>query len=92
MGQAIDAWFARHNVRPQIVGRIDDSALLKGFAQRGYGVVAVPTAIEAEVLHQYALAVVGRTAEIRQDIFLIRARTRRPHSLIAELEADHSIG
>jgi LysR family transcriptional activator of nhaA len=87
LGQALEAWFARNGIRPHIVGRVDDSALLKGFAQRGLGVVAVPTSIEAEVRRQYGLRVVGRTAEITQSVFLIRSRGRRPHPLVAELEA-----
>jgi LysR family transcriptional activator of nhaA len=87
VGQALEAWFARQDVRPHVVGRIDDSALLNGFAQRGLGVVAVPTSIEADVGRQYGLRLVGRTEDLRQSVFLIRARGRRPHPLVAELEA-----
>lgn len=87
LGQALEAWFARHDVRPHIVGRIDDSALLKGFVQKGLGVAAVPTSIEAEVARQYGLGIVGRAADVRQSIFLIRPRSRRPHPLVAEVEA-----
>jgi LysR family transcriptional activator of nhaA len=87
LAQALEAWFARHDVRPHVVGRIDDSALLKGFAQSGLGVVAVPTSIEAEVKRQYGLRLVGRTDEVTQSVFLIRARGRRPNPLVAELEA-----
>lgn len=86
LGQALEAWFARNNIRPHVVGRVDDSALLKGFAQRGLGVVAVPTSIEAAVRAQYGLRVVGRAEDVSQQVFLIRARGRRPHPLIAELE------
>lgn len=89
LGQAIEAWFAHHGVRPHIVGRIDDSALLKGFAQRGLGVAVVPTTVAKEVMRQYQLGVVGRTDEVRQAVFLIRARGRRTHPLIAELERLH---
>lgn len=85
VGQALEAWFARHSLRPHVAGRVEDSALLKGFAQRGLGVVAVPTSIEKEVMRQYALRVVGRTAEVTQSVFLIRARGRQPHPLVAEL-------
>jgi len=85
--QAIEAWFARHDVRPLIVGRVDDSALLKGFAERGLGIIAVPTAIEPRVCRQHNLAVVGRTVDIRHSVFLIRSRSRRPHPLLAELES-----
>jgi len=86
LGQAIQAWFARQGVRPHVVGRIDDSALLQGFAQRGLGVVTVPTSVASEVIRQSRLGVVGRTEEVRQTVFLIRARGRRPHPLVKELE------
>ena len=86
LGQAIEAWFARHAVRPLIVGRIEDSALLKGFARSGLGLIAVPSTIETEVMRQFGLALAGRTDEVRQSIFLIRPRGRRAHPLVAELE------
>jgi LysR family transcriptional activator of nhaA len=86
LGQAIEAWFARHEVRPHVVGRIDDSALLKGLAQAGLGVAAVPTSIEKAVARQNQLAVVGRIRDIRLCVFLIRAKTRRPHPLVSEIE------
>jgi LysR family transcriptional regulator, transcriptional activator of nhaA len=84
--QTFETWFARHEIRPRIVGHIDDSALLKGFAHSGLGIVAVPTSIEHDVVSQYRLKVVGRTDEVRQPLFLVRARSRRPHPLVAELE------
>jgi LysR family transcriptional activator of nhaA len=87
LGQALEAWFARQDVRPHVVGHVDDSALLKGFAQRGLGVVAVPTSIEHEVARQYGLRLVGHTDAVTQSVFLIRGRGRRRHPLVAELEA-----
>jgi len=86
LGQALEVWFSRHDVRPHVVGRIDDSALLKGFAQLGLGIAAVPTAIEKPVMRQHQLKLVGRIGEVRQSVFLIRARGRRPHPLVAEIE------
>ncbi len=87
MGQALEAWFSRHKLRPRSAGHVDDSALLEGFAQAGLGVIAVPTSIEAGVLAQYRLGLVGRTDEVKQVVFLIRARGRRTHALATELEA-----
>jgi LysR family transcriptional activator of nhaA len=87
LDQTLEAWFARHDVRPRVVGHIDDSALLKGFAQTGFGVIAVSTSIERQVARQYRLKRIGRTEEIRQQVFLIRARARRVHPLVAEVEA-----
>jgi LysR family transcriptional activator of nhaA len=89
LGPALDAWFARHDIRPQVVGRIDDSALLKGFAHSGLGIAAVPTAIEDDVASQYGLKVVGRTDEVKQALYLARARVRKAHPLVLELEAEH---
>jgi LysR family transcriptional activator of nhaA len=90
LGQAIQAWFARQGVRPHIVGRIDDSALLQSFAERGLGVATVPTSIAKEVMRrQSGLGVVGSTEEVRLTVFLIRARGRRPHPFVRELEELH---
>lgn len=87
LGQAIEAWFTRRRVRPRIVGRIEDSALLKAFAQQGLGVIAVPQSIEREVVRQFDLQLVGRTDEVRQSMFLVRGRRRRPHPYVTELES-----
>jgi len=89
LGQAIEAWFARQGVRPHVVGRIDDSALLEGFAQRGLGVATVPTSVASQVIRQSGVDVVGRTEQVRQTVFLIRARGRRPHPLVMEIEELH---
>lgn len=87
LAQAIEAWFARIGVRPAVVGRVEDSALLKSFGQRGLGVIAVPATVEEEAMQQYRLGLVGRTTEVRQAIYLVRARQRRTHPLVAEIEA-----
>lgn len=84
--QSLESWFTRHQVRPHIVGRIDDSALLKGLAQGGFGVAAVPTSIEAEVARQYRMKVLGTVPELPLPIYLVRARGRRAHPLVAEIE------
>lgn len=87
IGQALEAWFSRHKLRPRSAGHVDDSALLKGFAQAGIGFIAVPASIEAGVLERYRLGLIGRTDEVRQNVFLVHPRGRRMHPLVAELEA-----
>jgi LysR family transcriptional activator of nhaA len=88
--QSLETWFTRHRIRPHIVGRIEDSALLKGLAHSGLGIVAVPTLIEHEVARQYGLKSIGRVDEVRVPLLLARARSRRPHPLVAEIEHLHS--
>jgi LysR family transcriptional activator of nhaA len=86
LGQAIQAWFARKGIRPHVAGHIGDSALLQGFAARGLGVATVPTSIAKEVMQQSGLGLVGSTEDVRQTVFLVRARGRRPHPFVQELE------
>ncbi len=85
--QALETWLARHEITPQITGRFDDSALMKGFAERGLGIVTAPTSIERAVMHQYNLKVIGRTDDIQQPLFLIRPRREQLHPLVAEMES-----
>jgi len=87
LGTAMEAWFARLGVRPQVAARVEDSALLKLFAQRGMGVIAVPTVVEEETMRLHGLALVGRTDEVRQAVYLLRTRRRRAHPLVAAMEA-----
>jgi LysR family transcriptional activator of nhaA len=89
LGQAIQAWFARQGVRAHIVGRIEDSALLQGFTAQGLGFAAIPTSIAEEVMRQSHLGLVGRTEEVRQTVFLVRARGRRPHPFVREMDELH---
>jgi LysR family transcriptional regulator, transcriptional activator of nhaA len=86
LGQALELWFSRQGLRPRIAGHVDDSALLKAFAQEGLGVIAVPSSIEADVLQHYRLGLAGRTDEVRYTLLLIRARGRRTHPLVGEIE------
>lgn len=88
--QSLEGWFTRQGVHPRIVGRIEDSALLKALSQSGLGIAAVPTQIEREVMKQYDMKVVGRAPEVRMTLFLVRPRGRRPHPLVAEIELAHA--
>jgi LysR family transcriptional activator of nhaA len=86
---SLESWFVRQQVRPRMAGRIDDSALLKGLAEAGLGIAVIPTSIEQDVAKHYRLKVVGRAPEIRVFLYLVRARSRRPHPLVAEIERAH---
>lgn len=83
---SLASWFTRERVHPRIVGRIEDSALLKSLAQGGLGIAAVPTQIEREVSRQYHMKVIGRAPDVRLALFIVRPRVRRVHPLVAEIE------
>ncbi|PRQ04796.1 transcriptional activator NhaR [Enhygromyxa salina] len=75
----LDRWFDEHDLRPEIVGQFDDSALLKVFGQRGVGVFAGPTAIETEIKQDYGVRVIGRTDTIQERFYAITVERRLEH-------------
>jgi len=84
---AIDAWLAERGLTPRVVARCDDSALIKVFAQRGFGIACVPTVIESDVAAQFGLQCVGRVPELSEPLYLIRPAGRQVHPLLEEIEA-----
>jgi LysR family transcriptional activator of nhaA len=84
---AIDAWLGERDLRPRVIARCDDSALVKVFAQRGLGVACVPTVIESDVATQFGLQLVGRVPELNEPLYLIRPAGRHVHPLLEEIES-----
>ncbi|MCY1017202.1 transcriptional activator NhaR [Pyxidicoccus sp. MSG2] len=89
--RSLELWFERQNLRPVIAGDFDDSALLQAFGQRGHGVFAMPTAIEAEVERQFNCSVIGRTEEIETCFYAITVERKLRHpAVVAIAEAARS--
>lgn len=78
--RALDQWFESEEIRPQIVGEFDDSALMKAFGQAGAAVFPSPSAIEAEIVRQYRVQAIGRTKEVRERYYAISAERRLKHA------------
>ena len=75
----LDRWFDELEIRPEIRGEFDDSALLKVFGQSGTGVFAGPTAIEREIKRDYNVQVIGRTDTIQERFYAITVERRLKH-------------
>ena len=75
----LDRWFDELEIRPEIRGEFDDSALLKVFGQSGTGVFAGPTAIEREIKRDYNVQVIGRTDTIQEHFYAITVERRLKH-------------
>lgn len=78
--RALDQWFETEEIRPQVIGEFDDSALMKAFGQGGAGVFPAPSAIEDEIMRQYRVQAVGRTKAVRERYFAITAERRLKHA------------
>jgi LysR family transcriptional activator of nhaA len=83
--RALDQWFDAQSIRPKIVAEFDDSALAKDFGNAGMGVFAAPTVIEAEVLRQYRVKVVGRSDAVRQQFYAISVERKIKHPAVVAI-------
>jgi LysR family transcriptional activator of nhaA len=66
----LSEWFYSQNLRPMVVGEFADLALLRVFAEEGFGVFAVPTVME-EQMQRYGLRKIGATRAITVHFYAI---------------------
>jgi len=81
----LDEWFDSNSIVPQIVGEIDDSALLKAFGEAGYGLFAGPSVIDEEICKMYSMTVIGRTDAITEQFFAISPERRIKHPSVVRI-------
>lgn len=86
----LDEWFHSQNLRPTVVGEFADLALLKVFAEEGFGVFAVPTAME-EPLRRYGLQKIGATTSVTVRFYAISVERQVRHpAVVAVCDAARS--
>jgi LysR family transcriptional activator of nhaA len=83
--RSLEQWFNVHDIRPDIIAELDDSALAKDFGMEGMGVFAAPSVIEAEVLRQYRVRVVGRSEAVRQQFYAISVERKIKHPAVVAI-------
>lgn len=83
--RALDQWFERHGVKPKVIAEFEDSALLKAFGADGLGVFTGPTVVEAEVMAQYGVEVIGRSDEVKERFYAISAERRLKHPAVVAI-------
>jgi len=81
----IDTWFARHGVRPNVVGEFEDSALLKTFGAGGMGVFPAALLVHDDLVEHYRVKPVGGCDGVREQFFAIGTERRVQHPLIRKL-------
>ena len=77
--RALDEWFEKEKLRPQVAGEFEDSALMKVFGQSSGALFPAPSAIERDVCRVYRVRVAGRTREVRERYYAISAERRVKH-------------
>lgn len=74
--RALEVWFDRVDVHPDIVAEFEDSALLKVFAQDGLGVFAAPSVMTSAIEGQYGLRSIGDTDDVKERFYAITTERR----------------
>lgn len=82
---AIDAWLAKANLRPELVGEFEDAALMKVAAAAGLGVVPVPQTVAKDALQHYGLAPIKTLTGCDLRYYAITAQRRATHPAVAAI-------
>lgn len=69
-------WFDRLRIQPRVVADFDDTAVMKAFGQGGAGVFPMPTIVAAETAAQYRVVPVGRTDDVRYQLYAVSTERR----------------
>jgi LysR family transcriptional regulator, transcriptional activator of nhaA len=83
----LDEWFHSQKLRPAVMGEFADLALLRVFAEEGFGVFAVPSVMEDQ-MRRYGFYRIGATDKIRVRFYAISVERQVRHpAVVAVCEA-----
>lgn len=89
--RVLDAWFALHEIQPQVVAEIEDSALVKAIAPVANALFAAPTLMRDQVNAFHDAVPIGEIDEIRERFYAISLERKVKHPAVkALLEANQA--
>jgi LysR family transcriptional activator of nhaA len=77
--RGLDEWFERMDIRPNVVGEFEDSALMSVFGQAASAVFPAPAVISREVSRLYGVRLAGRVDDVRERYYAISVERRLKH-------------
>jgi LysR family transcriptional activator of nhaA len=83
--RTLDEWLQANDVRPNVAGEFEDSALLMAFGQRGVGVFPAPSPIAREVERQYRVVEVAAIPGVRERLYAVSVERRIRHPAVAAI-------
>lgn len=85
--RSLNQWFERNELAPHVVAEFEDSALLKVFGGDGVGLFPAPTLVEAEVMSQYGVQLLGRAPDVRERFYAISVERRLKHPAVVAISS-----
>lgn len=83
----IEQWFEGHELRPQVVGEFEDSALMDTFGRQGMGLFPALTMLGPEIAAQLGAQSVGELEGVREQVFAISGERRIRHPCVEAILA-----
>jgi LysR family transcriptional activator of nhaA len=80
--RGLDQWCDAQDVRPVVVGEFEDYALLRAFAQRGTGMIPVPSVLERIFGAQYGFKRVGEAKGVKGRFYAVSIERRIRHPAV----------
>jgi LysR family transcriptional activator of nhaA len=77
--RSLDQWFAANDLRPNVVGEFEDSALLQAFGQAGIGIFPAHSFIADEVQRQSQVQRIGTLKGVRERFYAISVERKLKH-------------
>jgi LysR family transcriptional activator of nhaA len=81
--EEIDAWFHANSIEPEVKAEIQDSALLKTFAQDGAGLAFAPSVLKDDLSRVYGLTMMNGVPGLEQRFYAVCAERKFEHPLLA---------
>ncbi len=83
--RGLDAWFARHNLRPRVAAEVEDVGFLQLLGQDGRGFFIAPALVQEEICARYNVRVVGIAEGVTERFFGITMERDPSHPAIQAL-------
>ncbi len=81
----LDRWLQQHGLRPQVVGEIEDSALLETFGSTGLGIFPAALAAEGALRQRSQVRLVGACDGVQEHCYAISTERRVMHPLVQRI-------
>lgn len=69
--RGLDAWLARHGLRPRITAEVEDVGLLQLLGEQGRGVFAAPGLVSKQIRTRYGVEVLGRAEGVVERFYAL---------------------
>lgn len=83
--QQWEGWLSRHQLHPRTIGEFDDGALMTAFGRKGRGVFMAPSVMEADIVEQFGVEVIGHSDELVEEFFAVSVERRITHPCVVAI-------